>query len=119
MCNQKLNNSVFRNQYRVVSLTVPVMILLLTLTFVQAAAAGPSKKITGIVKETPGISHPYGTWMVEDNKIMITEQTVIKGDQSKAIFGAKFIVKGSRVNGVFTADEVEIRTDDDHMYAGR
>jgi hypothetical protein len=119
MCNQKLNNSVFCNQYRVVFLAVPVMMFLLTLTFVQAAVAGPSKEFTGIVKETPGLAWPLGTWMVDDRAITITEQTIFKGDQSKAIFGAKFTVKGRRVNGVFTADEVEIRTDDDPVYAGR
>ena len=119
MCNQKLNNRVFRDQYRSVYLAVPVMMLLLTLASVQVAAAGPSKEFSGIVKETPGIAWPVGTWMVEDEKVIVTEQTVIKGDQSKAHFGAKITVKGSRVNGVFVVNEFEIGTGDDPMYAGR
>ena len=119
MYNQKINNSVFRNQHCVFFLAISVITLLLSLTFAQAVVAGPSKNITGIVKETPGIAWPIGTWVVEDNTVIITEQTVIKGDQSKAYFGAKVIVKGSHVNGVFVANEFEIRTDDDPTFAGR
>ncbi|MCI5125340.1 MAG: hypothetical protein D3925_12910 [Candidatus Electrothrix sp. AR5] len=116
MCNQKINNRVFRDQYRIVFLAIPVMMLLLSVTFVQSAA---SKELTGIVKETPGIAWPVGTWMVEDKKVVVTEQTVIKGDQAKAHFGAKVTVKGSRVDGVFVANEFEIRTDDDLMFANK
>ncbi|CAK8717549.1 MAG: hypothetical protein D3917_07110 [Candidatus Electrothrix sp. AX5] len=119
MYNQKLNNSVFRDQHCVFFLAISVMTLLLSLTFAQAVVAGPSKNITGIVKETPGIAWPIGTWMVEDNEIRVTEQTVIKGDQSKAHFGAKVTVKGDRVNGILVANEFEIRTDDDPTFAGR
>lgn len=116
MCNQKLNNSVFRDQYRAVFLVIPVIMLLLSVTFVQSAI---SRELTGIVKETPGIAWPVGTWMVNDKKVIVTEQTLIKGDQSKAHFGAKVIVKGDRVNGAFVANEFEIRTDDDPTFAGR
>ncbi|CAK8725143.1 DUF5666 domain-containing protein [Candidatus Electrothrix laxa] len=119
MYNTKLNNSVFRDEYRGIFLAVSVMILLLSLTSAQTAAANPSNKITGIVKETPGLSWPLGTWMVDDRQVAITDQTTFKGDQAKAIFGAKIVVKGNRINGVFIADEVEIRTDDDPMYAGQ
>ena len=116
MCNQKLNNSVFRDQYRIVFLAIPVMMLLLSVTCVQSAA---SRELTGTVKETPGIAWPLGTWMVEDKEVVVTEETVIKRDLSKAYFGAKIIVQGSRVNGAFVANEFEIRADDDPVFANK
>ncbi|MCI5219451.1 MAG: hypothetical protein D3914_09740 [Candidatus Electrothrix sp. LOE2] len=114
MCNQKLKNSGY--QGGVMLQAVSVMMFLLSVTVVPSAVG---KELTGIVKETPGIAWPVGTWMVEDNEIRVTEQTVIKGDQSQAHFGAKVTVKGSRVNGVFIASEFEIRQDDDPTFAGR
>lgn len=115
MCNSKLKNRMFRNRRRALFQAVSVMIFLLSLASVHSAVG---KELTGIVKETPGVAWPVGTWMVEDNEIRVTEQTVIKGDQSKAHFGAKVIVRGSSVRGVFVASEFEIRQDDDPTFAG-
>ena len=114
MCKQKLYNKEFRNRHRAIFQAICVIMFLLSITSVQSAVG---KELTGIVKETPGIAWPFGTWMVEDNEVMVTEQTVIKGDQSKAHFGAKITVKGARVNGIFTAYELEVRTDDKPVYA--
>jgi len=116
MCNSKLNNRASRKQHCVFFLAVSVMMLLLSVTSAQAAAG---KELSGIVKEMPGLGWPYGIWYLEDKRIMITEETVFKGDQSKAVFGAKVVVKGSKVDNVFTAYEVEIRTDDDPVFAGK
>ena len=116
MCNIKSNNRVLRSQHRVFFLAVSVMMFLLSVTSVQSAT---SKEFAGVVKETPGIAWPVGTWMVEDKKVIVTEQTVIKGDQAKAHFGAKVIVRGNRVDGVLVANEFEIRTDDDLIFAGK
>ncbi|XOF32158.1 MAG: DUF5666 domain-containing protein [Candidatus Electrothrix sp. YB6] len=70
---------------------------------------GLSGEITGTVDEMPPLNWPYGIWKVEGRKIKITEQTVIKGDQSKAGVGSKITAKGSRIDGVFTASEFEIK----------
>lgn len=107
----------FRSQYHVFFCAVFVMIFLLALTSAQAAVQKGGKKITGIVKETPGIAWPTGIWIVEDGRVKVTEQTVIKGDSSKAVFGAKITAKGRRVDGVFTAYELEVITDDIPVYA--
>lgn len=124
MYNTKSYNRMFRGQYHVFFCAVSVMIFLLALTSAQAAVQEGGKKITGIVKETPGIAWPAGIWIVvkprqivEDRRVKVTEQTVIKGDSSKAVFGAKITAKGRRIDGVFTAYELEVITDDIPVYA--
>jgi hypothetical protein len=121
------HNRVFRNQYSVFFLLVSVTVLLLPVASAQAAAqglsgykeirmqkgAGPlSEEITGIVKKAPGVSWPYGIWKVGGKKIMVTEETAIRGDRSKAIFGAEITITGSPVDGVFTAHELQVGTPD-------
>ncbi|MCI5131931.1 MAG: hypothetical protein D3904_10480 [Candidatus Electrothrix sp. EH2] len=119
MYTTKSHKKMFRNQYRVFFFSVAVTIFLLTLTSAHAATQTGGKKITGIVKETPGISWPAGIWIIEDRRVKVTEQTVIKEGESKAVFGAKIIAKGRHIDGVFTAYELEVITDDVPVYANR
>ncbi|MCW5213473.1 hypothetical protein VU04_11255, partial [Desulfobulbus sp. TB] len=93
-----------------------VMMFIVLVTFVQSVA---SKELTGIVKKAPGIAWPYGSWKIGNNDVRVTDKTVIKGDQSKAHFGAKVIVRAQRVRGVFVADEFKIITDDMLTLASR
>ena len=109
---------VFRNQHRVFLLAVSVMMLLMPLTSGQAAEQESGEEITGTVKKMPGVSWPYGIWKVGSRKIMVTEDTVIRGDKSKAVFGVKVTIKGGHLDRFFTADEIQIRTaDDSTLYA--
>ncbi|XOF32638.1 MAG: hypothetical protein ACL93V_11450 [Candidatus Electrothrix sp. YB6] len=133
MYNSTSQNRVFRNQYSVFFLFVSVTVLLLPLASVQAAAQGLSgdkehirmqegagllsEEISGIVKKMPGVAWPYGIWKVGGRKIMVTEQTALKGETSKARFGEKISVTGSLIDGVFTAHELQIGAPDP-MYAG-
>lgn len=93
-----------------------VMMFLVSVTFVQAVA---SKELTGIVKKAPGVAWPYGSWKIGNNDVRVTDETVITGDQSKAHFGAKVIVRAQRIRGVFVADEFKIITDDMPTLASR
>ena len=86
-----------------------VTIFLVSLIFVQSVTG---KELTGIVKKAPGVAWPYGSWKIGNNDVRVTDETLITGDQSKAHFGAKVIVRAQRVRGVFVADEFEIITDD-------
>ena len=119
MCNQKLYNGLFRGRCGVLFSTVSVLILLLSLTAVQASAGGSDEKIDGIVKEMPGLGWPYGIWYLEDKRVQVTEETVFKGDQSKATFGTKVVAKGCKVDGVFVVSEIEVNTDDNPSFANR
>ena len=112
MYKTKSHNKMFGNQYRVFFLAVSVMIFLLSLTSAQAAAQKGGKKVIGVVKEMPGIGWPYGEWILDDGSVQITQETVIKGDESEVKFGAKIAVRGKKIDGIFTAYEVEIVTDD-------
>ncbi len=69
-----------------------------------------SGKITGTVDGMPPLNWPYGIWKVEGRKVKVTKQTAIKGEQSKAGVGTEITAKGSRIDGVFTASEFEIKT---------
>jgi hypothetical protein len=109
MNTPKTYNKVVRNTYRIFFMAVfSVLFLFLPLTSVHAA----EKKINGVVRKAPGVGWPNGFWMIEDKRIKVTEQTEFKGDKSKAGFGAKIIAKGQVVDGVFTAIEIEVKTDD-------
>ncbi|WP_339136514.1 MAG: hypothetical protein WGN25_01360 [Candidatus Electrothrix sp. GW3-4] len=114
MCNTKKYNGVFRNTSRVFLKAAFVMMILLSLTSVKVAF---SAEMNGVIKEMPGLGWPYGIWYLEDKRVQITEETVFKGDQSKATFGTKVVVKGSNVDNVFTAYEIEVRTEDDPVFA--
>lgn len=117
MYNIKLNHSVFRSRCRTLIPAVLIIILLLSAVPAQVSAQPNGKDIYGIVKETPGINWPHGIWIVDNKRVMFTEQTVIKGDKSKAHFGAKIIARGSRIDGVFTAHEIEVITDEGPRFA--
>ena len=112
MYNKKNNNRILRSQY-----SVSFLMLFLSLTAMQASAGEANEKVNGIIKEMPGIGWPYGVWYLEDKRVKITEETVFKGDQAKATFGAKVVAKGSKVDGVFVVSEIEIRTDDGPAFA--
>lgn len=114
MNNQKLYNGLFRSQYNVIFQAVSLLMLFLALTAVQATAGAGNDKVSGAIKEMPGIGGPYGIWYLEDKRVQITEETVFKGDQSKATFGTRVVARGSKVNGVLVASEIEIRVDDGH-----
>lgn len=86
-------------------------VVLITIFFLQpltSAYTTQEVKINGVVRETPGVGWPVGIWIVEDKRVMVTEQTEFKGDKSKAGFGAKIKAKGHIIDGVFTAVEIEI-----------
>ena len=114
MYNKKFNNEMLRGQYSVSFMAVSLLMLSLTLPAVQATAGEGNEKISGVIKEMPGIGAPYGIWYLEDKRVQITEETVFKGDQSKATFGTSVIAKGSQKDGVFVVSEIEIRIDDGH-----
>jgi hypothetical protein len=110
MKTPKTFNKVARNTYHNLFMAVfSVLFLLLSLASTHAA---DHKNINGVVREAPGIGWPNGIWFIEDRRIMVTEETEFKGDKSKAGFGAKITAKGSIVNGVFTASEIEIKNDE-------
>ena len=117
MYNQKLYNRLLRKHYGTFFLAASLLTLLLSLTAAQASAGGYGDKIHGAIKEMPGIGWPYGIWYLEDKRVKITEETTFKGDQAKATFGTKVVAKGSKVNGVLVASEIEIRTDNGPVFA--
>ncbi|XCN73626.1 MAG: hypothetical protein Q3M24_02400 [Candidatus Electrothrix aestuarii] len=114
MYNIKFNNEMLRGQYSVSFLAAPLLMLFLALAVEQAKAGEGNEKISGVIKEMPGIGGPYGIWYLEDKRVQVTEETVFKGDQSKATFGTRVIAKGSKKDGVFVVSEIEIRRDDGH-----
>jgi len=118
MYTSKSYNSVFRNQYRVFFL-VASSVMFLLLPLISAHAAEKDKEISGTVDIAPGLFWPIGIWKVENNRVMVTEQTTFKGDKSKAIFGANISAKGYIVDGIFTAVEIEVRTNEDHLIANK
>lgn len=117
MYNMKLNHSVFRSRSHTLIPAALIIILLLSAVPAQVSAQPNGKDIHGIVKETPGVGWPHGIWIVDDKRVKFTEQTVIKGDKSKAHFGAKIIARGSSIDGVFTAHEIEVITDESPRFA--
>ena len=62
-------------------------------------------EFTGTVEEMPTLNWPYGIWIVEGRKINVKKGLELQG---KAKAGAKVAVKGSYVDGVFTASEFEV-----------
>ncbi|MCI5147806.1 MAG: hypothetical protein D3916_00040 [Candidatus Electrothrix sp. MAN1_4] len=112
MYNIKLLHNVFRSRCYAFVPAVFIITFLLAAVPTQVSAQPNGKNIHGIVKETPGIGWPHGIWIVDDKRVKFTEQTVIKGDKSKAHFGAKIVARGSHIDGVFTAYEIEVITDD-------
>ncbi|MCI5207615.1 MAG: hypothetical protein D3910_02205 [Candidatus Electrothrix sp. ATG2] len=102
---------VCRNQVQFFFLVV-ISVIFLLLSVVPVQAAEKDEVICGRVNLAPGLFWPLGTWKVENKKVVVTEQTVFKGDKSKAKFGAHVIAKGHVIDGVFTASEIEIKTDE-------
>ncbi|MCI5140764.1 MAG: hypothetical protein D3909_03350 [Candidatus Electrothrix sp. ATG1] len=106
----KSHNKVPRNLYRAFFLIISSFLFFL-LPLISAQAKETNNEINGIVKKTPGLFWPIGTWMVKNKRVIVTEETTFKGDKSKARFGANITAKGHVIGGVFTAVEIEVITD--------
>jgi len=117
MYNQKLYNRLLRKQYGTFFPAASLLTLFLSLTAAQASAGEYGNKIHGAIKEMPGIGWPYGIWYLEDKRVKITEETAFKGDQAEAAFGTEIVAKGRKIDGVFVASEIEIRTDNGPVFA--
>ena len=119
MYKQKLYNGLLLKYSGAFFLAASLLTLLLSLTATQASAGEYGDKIHGAIKEMPGIGWPYGIWYLENNRVKITEETAFKGDQADAVFGTKIIAKGRKIDGVFVASEIEIRTDNGPAFADK
>ncbi|MCI5141482.1 MAG: hypothetical protein D3909_07110 [Candidatus Electrothrix sp. ATG1] len=103
--------NVCRNQVQTFFLVI-ISVIFLLLSVVPAQAAEKDEVICGRVNLAPGLFWPLGTWEIDSKRVVVTKETVFKGDRSKAIFGAMVEVKGLVINGVFTISEFEIKTDE-------
>ena len=68
-----------------------------------------SGELIGTVEEVPTADGPHGIWMVEGRKINVKKGLELKEQKGKAQKGAKVAIKGSYIDGVFTASEFEVK----------
>ena len=66
-------------------------------------------QLISTVDQMPTINWPYGIWMVDGRKINVKKGVEINEKSGKAKIGAEVAIKGSYVDGVFTASEFAIR----------
>ena len=59
----------------------------------------------GTIEEMPSATWPYGIWTVDNRKINVKKGLAINENNGKAKAGAEVAIKGSYVDGVFTASE--------------
>ncbi|MCW5212316.1 hypothetical protein VU04_05340 [Desulfobulbus sp. TB] len=65
-------------------------------------------KFIGIIDKMPSFKWPYGSWIVDNRRINVPKGLTINEQGGKAKIGAKVVIKGSYVDGVFTASEFKI-----------
>lgn len=65
------------------------------------------KKLYGVVEKMPdGV---VGTWVVGGKEVAVNEKTVIDEEHGLLEVGAYLEIKGSFIDGVFTARKVEVK----------
>jgi len=65
------------------------------------------KKLYGIVEKMP--DSVFGTWVVGGQEVAVNEKTVIEEEHGLLDIGAYVEIKGSFIDGVFTARKIEVK----------
>ncbi|MCI5224856.1 MAG: hypothetical protein D3924_19855, partial [Candidatus Electrothrix sp. AR4] len=74
----------------------------------EGTDASSNGEINGIVEGLPRTGD-YGMWRVSGRKVYVTEATKINKETGKAAVGSEVTAKGHRIDGIFTASELNFK----------
>lgn len=70
-------------------------------------STGGESKVYGTVKKMP--SNRVGIWNVNDQKIQVTSETIIREEYGKATTGAYVEIEGTKTDKGFIAHKIEVK----------